>query len=120
MKLLLLEDDLSIAATVKSCFEAQGWHVTTKHCGSSGLSAALVETYHAMILDRGLPSIDGMTVLKLLRDGGCTVPALFLTNMATTENRVEGLDAGADYLVKPFAMEELVDRKSTRLNSSHQ
>ena len=110
MKLLLLEDDLSIAATVTSCFEAQGWLVTTRHCGSSGLAAALQETYNALILDRGLPTLDGMTVLKLLRAAGNAVPTLFITNMATTENRVEGLDAGADYLVKPFAMEELVAR----------
>jgi two-component system, OmpR family, response regulator len=66
--------------------------------------------YSAIILDRGLPELDGLTLLKLLRVSGCTVPALFVTDMATAQERVDGLEAGADYLVKPFAVEELIAR----------
>ena len=110
MNVLLVEDDRHLAATVASRFETIGWSVTSKHCGSSGLTAALENQFSAIILDRGLPELDGLTLLKLLRVSGCTVPALFVTDMATAEQRVDGLEAGADYLVKPFAIEELVAR----------
>jgi two-component system OmpR family response regulator len=78
--------------------------------GHYGLILAGEEKYDVLVIDRMLPKLDGLTLLKTLREGGVKTPALFLTAMGSIEDRVRGLEAGDDYLVKPFAFAELYAR----------
>jgi two-component system OmpR family response regulator len=108
MKILLAEDD---AATIQYLADglAQAGHVVSVvGNGQDALFRATEESYDALILDRMLPRLDGLTVLKMLRAGGIRTPTLLLTAMGRIADRVEGLESGADdYLVKPFAFSEL-------------
>lgn len=113
MKILLVEDDEQTAGYVKQGLAELG-HVCD-HVGSGldGLTAALTSTYDAIILDRNLPQMDGLTVLKALRSENCRTPVLLLSALGQVEDRVTGLDAGADdYLAKPFSFKELIARLS--------
>ncbi|MBL6933653.1 MAG: response regulator transcription factor [Rhodospirillales bacterium] len=111
MRLLLVEDNQRLAETTKEGLEKMSF--TVDWFDTAGESEAAIETvsYDAIVLDLGLPDGDGMEILKQLRRKGSSTPVLILTARDGVEDRVRGLDAGADdYLLKPFAMEELVAR----------
>lgn len=111
MKLLLLEDDEATRAHVAKALTAAGHVVDT--CATSAAAAELGtdEHYAVLILDRMVPELDGLTLLKRLRAAGVATPAILLTAMDGVSDRVEGLEGGADdYLVKPFATTELIAR----------
>lgn len=109
--LLLVEDDRALSSMLAELFAAQGYRVDTAFDGQQGLHRALTGAYDAMIVDRGLPVMDGSDLIALLRSRGVSTPALLLTARGTVVDRVAGLDAGAqDYLVKPFEIPELLAR----------
>ena len=110
MKVLLIEDDIKTSAFVKRGLEEHGHVVDTAASGRDGLFLAAGEPYDVMIIDRMLPGLDGLGIVKTVRAAGVTTPVLFLTAMGGIEDRVEGLEAGDDYLVKPFAFAELLAR----------
>jgi len=111
MKILLVEDDTEIAGHVAQALVASGHDVDGESNGRDGLARALTGKYAALILDRMLPGMDGLTVTKTLRTQGVETPILLLTTMTGIDDRVEGLGGGADdYLVKPFAFAELLAR----------
>lgn len=111
MRLLVVEDELSIANFVRQGLNEAGYAVDVASNGREGLDYALAAEYDVLILDIMLPKLDGIQLLRQLRHQGCKTPTLMLTARDTVDNRVEGLDAGADdYLVKPFAFPELLAR----------
>src|SRR3954470_16497396 len=111
MKLLVIEDDTETGSYLKKGLEQQGHVVDVAANGRDGLFLAAGETYEVMIVDRRLPGLDGLGVVKTVRGAGVKTPDLFLTTMAGVGDRVEGLEAGGDdYLVKPFAFAELLAR----------
>ena len=111
MRVLLIEDDDRIRADVTAALEASGYIVDSEASGEEGWFLGDTELYGAVILDLGLPEMDGLTVLKRWRQACRTMPVLVLTARGTWSERVEGIDAGADdYLPKPFHMEELIAR----------
>lgn len=111
MKILLIEDDTETGAYVKRALEEHGHVVDLAANGRDGLFLAADDSYGVMIVDRMLPGLDGLTVVKTVRGAGIQAPILFLTTMAGVGSRVEGLEAGADdYLIKPFAFAELLAR----------
>jgi len=111
MKLLLVEDDRETAAYVKRALTEAGHAVDHATDGRDGLLLAAGETYDVMVLDRMLPSIDGLAILRTIRASGVKTPVLLLTALGGIDDRVEGLEAGGDdYLVKPFAFAELLAR----------
>ena len=110
-RILLVEDDAPLGEGVKAGLEDAGHGVDWVRDGRHGREALANEQFTAVILDLGLPRLDGLAILKELRAGGDTTPVLILTARDTIDDRVKGLDAGADdYLVKPFALEELKAR----------
>jgi two-component system OmpR family response regulator len=114
MRLLLIEDDRATADYVARGFAEQGHVCDRLENGRDGLLRATRGDYDVLILDRMLPGLDGLSVLKALRAAGSRVPVLLLTAVGGVDDRVEGLEAGADdYLVKPFAFSEL----SARVNA---
>jgi len=114
MRILLVEDDPHTAGFIAKGLKEDGHSVDQADNGKDGLFLATTERYDAIVLDRMLPQLDGMTVLRTLRGASNRTPALLLTALGEVEHRVEGLRAGADdYLVKPFAYAEL----SARLDS---
>jgi two-component system OmpR family response regulator len=111
MRILLVEDDRRIAADVARALEASGYVVEIVGDGEEAWFRGDTEDYGAVILDLGLPRMDGLTVLKRWRANGRLMPVLILTARGSWAERVDGIDAGADdYLPKPFRMEELVAR----------
>ena len=111
MHVLLVEDDPSVRGAVERALRGAGHKVDQATAGDKGLAAATATPYDAIVLDRGLPGLDGLEVCRQLRSSGSTVPILMLTARAAVTERVEGLDAGADdYVVKPFALDELLAR----------
>ncbi len=111
MKLLLIEDDERTAQFILLGLKEHGHVVDHAANGEDGLFLAASEKYDAVIADRMLPGLDGLSIVKMLRSTGNHVPTLFLTTMGGIDDRVEGLEAGADdYLVKPFAFAELLAR----------
>src|SRR5208337_3095099 len=119
MRLLLLEDDDRIARDVMATLKAAGYSVEREIDGEEGWFKGATEDYDAVILDLGLPSLDGLTILKRWRANGRTMPILILTARGSWAERVEGIDAGADdYLPKPFRMEELVARQRALIRRS--
>jgi two-component system OmpR family response regulator len=111
MKLLLIEDDERMAAFIMRGLKERGHVADHATNGKDGLFLAASGSYDAMIIDRMLPGLDGLSIVKMLRSTDNHVPALFLTTMGGIDDRVEGLEAGADdYLVKPFAFAELLAR----------
>jgi len=111
MKILVVEDDRETADYVANGLRQQGHVVEVAHTGQDGLLLAARNPYDVMIIDRMLPGLDGLGVVKTVRGAGVKTPILLLTALAGIDDRVEGLDAGSDdYLVKPFALTEVVAR----------
>ena len=111
MKILLLEDDKSLGPWLKKNLTEMGNSVDLFINGDKALIASLKINYEIMIIDRMVPGLDGLTLIKKIRDNGINTPVIFLTALNDIENRVQGFDAGGDdYLSKPFALEELVSR----------
>jgi two-component system OmpR family response regulator len=111
MKILLVEDDSETAAYVARGLRERGHAVDHAGTGKDGLRFATHEPYDVMVVDRMLPELDGLSMVKAVRDAGVRTPTLFLTTLGGVDDRVEGLEAGADdYLVKPFALAELAAR----------
>lgn len=111
MRLLLIEDDAETAAFVVEGLSLRGHACETVMDGQAGLVTAMAGGFDVMIIDRMLPSLDGLSVARVLRDAGRETPILILTALGSVEDRVAGLEGGADdYLVKPFSMPELVAR----------
>lgn len=111
MRILLVEDDGELARYVSSGLAELG-HLC-EHCetGRDALFVALDRPFDVAVLDRMLPGLDGLSLVRSMRSAGVRTPVLFLTNMSGIDDRVEGLQAGADdYLLKPFAFSELVAR----------
>ena len=111
MHILLIEDDQSVADFVEKGFIDKGQVVTHAATGTDGLGLAKDEAYDAIIIDRMLPELDGMSIVKALRDEGNTIPILILSALGEVSDRIDGLKVGADdYLAKPFDFEELFTR----------
>ena len=111
MKILFAEDDRDLSTAVKTLLERTGYLVDTVHDGAEALDYAEAESYDGMILDWMMPEKDGVEALREMRAKGITTPCLLLTARDAIEDRVTGLDAGADdYLPKPFNGKELLAR----------
>lgn len=111
MRVLLIEDDPGIAATIRSALEPAGYLLEHEDTGDGGWVRGDTEDFDAAILDLGLPGLDGLAVLKRWRKARRTLPVLVLTARGNWDERVDGIDAGADdYLSKPFRIEELLAR----------
>lgn len=109
--LLIVEDDRALSAMLTELFTDEGYVVDVAADAQQGLHGGLRGTYDAMIVDRGLPVMDGVELVAVLRSRGISTPVLLLTARGSVADRVEGLDAGAqDYLVKPFEIPELLAR----------
>lgn len=116
MKILIIEDDNETRDYVAAGLKEAGHNVDSAKDGYEGLNLAKEGSYDLLIVDRMLPHLDGLTLVKTLRGTHCNVPVLFLTTMCGIDDRVEGLNAGADdYLVKPFAFSELAARVNALL-----
>jgi two-component system OmpR family response regulator len=108
---LLVEDDAETAGYIRQGLQARGHSVEIAANGSDGQLRVAAEEWDLLIVDRMLPGLDGIALVRTLRGAGIEAPVLFLTTLGGIDDRVEGLDAGADdYLVKPFAFSELVAR----------
>ena len=111
MRILIIEDERKISANIKRALEEEGYAVDAAYTGREGLDWAMSAHYDVILLDILLPEMDGIAVCKELRVLDNRTPILMLTARDRVENRVKGLDAGADdYLVKPFVLEELLAR----------
>jgi DNA-binding response OmpR family regulator len=119
MRILLVEDDDRIARDVEAALTAAGYAVSREADGEEAWFRADTEAFDAVVLDLGLPRMDGLAILKRWREAGQRFPVLVLTARGSWHERVEGIDAGADdYLPKPFQMEELVARLRAVLRRS--
>jgi len=111
LKILIVEDDAKIIKFLSQGFREEGYAVSSASDGETGFAKATAEKFDLIILDLMLPKMDGVTLCRKLRQQSHAVPILMLTARDSVENRVEGLDAGADdYLVKPFSFNELLAR----------
>jgi two-component system response regulator PhoP len=111
MRILVIEDETGLQADIRQRLETEGYIVDTSGEGNEGLFFATEYPLDAAIIDIGLPGISGIEIIQRLRDQGSTLPVLILTARSRWQEKVEGLEAGADdYLVKPFQMEELLAR----------
>jgi len=111
MRILVVEDEPRIAADIRSGLEEANYAVDMARDGEDAWFKGETEDYDAIVLDLGLPRLDGLSVLKRLRAAGIATPVLILTARDGWREKVEGIDAGADdYLTKPFQMEELLAR----------
>ena len=122
MRLLLAEDELELSQAVTAILEHSGYEVDAALDGAAALALAQSKPYDCIILDIMMPKMDGIQVLQNLRAGGDHTPVIMLTAKAEVEDRIEGLDSGADdYVTKPFAMKELLARirSATRRSSDY-
>jgi len=111
VRVLIIEDEPAVRDAVERALRGAGHKADLAREGPAGLEMAMTNPYDALVLDLGLPGLDGIEVCRRLRAAGNHVPVLMLTARAAVRDRVEGLDAGADdYLVKPFALDELLAR----------
>jgi len=119
MRLLLIEDDAVLRLGLKRQLEADGYRVDQAADGADGLFQAREYPLDLAIVDLGLPKVNGLTVVQTLRAEGCTLPILILTARGSWQDKVQGLEAGADdYLVKPFEYPELAARVKALLRRS--
>ena len=119
MRLLLIEDDAEVANYLIKGLKENGFVVDHASDGKEGLYLATSEDYDIMIVDRMLPALDGLVIIKSVRAAGKSTPALILSTLGEVDDRVEGLQAGADdYLTKPFAFSELIARIDALLRRS--
>ncbi len=111
MKILVVEDDLSLAGQIMTAVEQAGWVAESALDGLEAVYQVTEQSFDAVILDLGLPRLDGLSVLRAMRDQGIHLPVIILSARDTLHDRIEGLNAGADdYLCKPFQMAELIAR----------
>lgn len=111
MKILVIEDEKKIASFIRKGLEAQGFVVDVSHHGDEGFAAVTTRPYDAVVLDIMLPGRDGLSILRNLRERKLSVPVILLTARSELNERLEGLNLGADdYLTKPFYIEELIAR----------
>ncbi|HUV21537.1 MAG TPA: response regulator transcription factor [Gammaproteobacteria bacterium] len=121
MRVLVVEDDSQVAAYLVKGLKEQGHNVDHAADGKNGLFLASSEDYDAMIIDRMLPELDGLAIVKSVRAAGKTTPMLILSALGEVDARVEGLRAGGDdYLTKPFAFSELLARLDALLRRARQ
>jgi two-component system, OmpR family, response regulator len=121
---LIVEDDPRMAAHIETLLDGAGFETTVSHDGAEGLKLAAAGGYDLIVLDRMLPSLDGIAIVTRLRELDVTTPLLILSALSRVSQRVEGLEGGADdYLSKPFADEELLARARTlvrrRMKEAH-
>ncbi len=110
-RVLIVEDDRALRTALERALRFDGYDVTEAADGAQGLAALTDSTFDAVVLDLGLPNIDGLSLCRMLRDKGRTEPVIMLTARTEIPDKVAGLDAGADdYLAKPFSVEELLAR----------
>jgi DNA-binding response OmpR family regulator len=115
-RILVAEDELGIASFIKRGLEAEGFSAKIADRGDEALALARSGEFDLMILDIGLPQLDGFTILRDLREAGQTIPVVILTARDSIDDTVRGLDSGADdYIPKPFRFEELLARVRARL-----
>ncbi len=120
MRILVVEDDLSTADYIVKGLKEAGHNVDVSHSGKDGLFMATTETYDTIVLDRMLPEVDGLTILKTLRASDNSTPVLILSALSDVDDRVKGLRAGGDdYLTKPFAFGELLARLEVLSRRGH-
>jgi len=111
MRILIIEDDKEAASFIGKALRESGHTADLAHDGETGLIMARDETYDVLIVDRMLPIIDGLTIVRTLRQEKCDVPVLILSALGEVDDRVKGLKSGGDdYLTKPFAFSELLAR----------
>jgi DNA-binding response OmpR family regulator len=116
VRILIVEDEEALAVRIRGVFERERYEVAVAFDGSEGLDQALADTFDLIILDILLPGMNGVDVLKEIRQAGLRVPVLMLTAKDRVHDKVAGLDAGADdYLTKPFAIPELLARARSLL-----
>src|SRR5258706_9437105 len=111
MSILLVEDDIELARSLIERFRENGYSVSHRCNGETGLKEARNKEYGVIVLDRMLPGMSGLDLVKALRNEARMTPVIYLTTMGGIDDRVQGLEAGGDdYLVKPLAFEELLAR----------
>ncbi len=111
MRILLIEDDMNLCDTLSFQLKREGHEVELCHDGRDGLDLFIQDAYDLILLDRMLPTMNGLLVLKKARNAGVHTPVIMITALGELYDRIEGLDTGADdYLTKPFAFEELMAR----------
>ncbi|UQZ82980.1 Response regulator ArlR [Paenibacillus konkukensis] len=111
MKILVVEDDLHLLQTIRTLLEEEGYQVDPADCGEEGCYMAEQGDYDLLLLDRMLPGMDGLKIVRSVRAKQAATPILFLTARDTVEDMVQGLDSGADdYMTKPFEVRELLAR----------
>lgn len=111
MRILVIEDDQDVSTYISKGMKEAGHNIDAAHEGKEGLFLATTEEYDVLIIDRMLPQLDGLTIIKTIRGAGNRTPALILSALGEVDDRVQGLRVGGDdYLVKPFAFAELLAR----------
>jgi len=120
VKILIVEDEKKVATFIKKGLESEGFVIITAFDGKQGLEKACNESYDIIILDLMLPNMDGLTLLQHIRKQGINTKVLILTAKANVQDRIKGLNLGADdYLIKPFAFGELLARIRALLRRSY-
>lgn len=110
-RVLIVEDDARLAGMLRELLESEGYEVTNAPDGQRGLHLGLTEEFDVLVIDRGLPGVDGLDVVSKLQGSGIITPILVLSALGNAADRVEGLDRGAeDYLAKPFDIDEFLAR----------
>lgn len=111
MRILVIEDNEVLCESVTSHLKKEGYDVDYCLDGKEGLEYAMSQTFDLILLDRMLPSLDGTTLLRIIREKGITTPVILVTALGNIDDKVTGLDIGADdYITKPFSMKELLAR----------
>ena len=120
MRVLLVEDYPLLRTNVTECLIEEGFAVDSSGCGEEGLWYALNHDYDVILLDIMLPKLGGLEILKKIRSRETPTPVILISARDTIEQRIEGLESGADdYLIKPFALEELVARVKVQIRRKH-